>query len=420
MVLRLCAQILGKWTCKTTTMLADPDNKASLSEGAIRLQLPLGVDYYSDVPPMSSIGRYNLVNAMQKALSAYFGIDDYRLLMRDFTPTSTPLSGLDQNGLDAKGIGAYATFDVLPKGPTGRGSTPESIARSLQVMLDDPTGTSPFYHEKEANTATLRAGYALFQTLVPVRGATLTELAADGTFSARVPPPSPPPPSYPPVPASPPPRGPPPPPSPWVEAKHVVRLAFVVSGTVDTFDSDAFAESLATLLGTTRSAVSLVVAAASVRVTAAVNANSAADATSLVATLGALTPTAASASLGVTIESVEEPVACDSSSSGSEGCGDEATSTKDGTMMTVAGMELGTMAVGLIGGGAALLVILCICACLCCCVNKNQREQMDQEDKLKVAVSDNKKKMAKVQVAMEGKAPTPTPTLALEPTRRRG
>ena len=401
MVLRLCAQILGKWTCKTSTILADPDNKASLSEGAIRLRLPLAVNYHADVPPMSSVERYNLVNAMQKALSAFFGIDDYRLLMRDFTPSSTPVSALDQNGLDTDGIGAYATFDVLPT--TGRGSTPESIARSLQVMLDDPTGTSPFYHEAEANTAALREGYALFQTLVPVRGATLTELAADGTFSARVPPPSPPPPSYPPVPAPPPPSGPPPPPSPWAEAQHVVRLAFVVSGTVDTFDSDAFAERLATLLSTARSTISLVVAAASVRVTAAVNAKSAADATSLVATLGALTPAAASASLGVTVESLEEPVACDSGSGGSEGCGGEAMSpTKDG------GTELGTTTVGLIGGIAALAAILCMCACICYCVRKQQRQQMEQEEKLKVAVSDNKKQMAKVQVAMDGKGSSST------------
>ena len=143
-VLRLCAQLLGAWSCKTTAMLADPDNKASLAEGAIRLQLPLGVDYRAAVPPESSGDRYVLVSAMRRALSTFCAIDSYRLLMRDLTPHSTPLANLGQHGLDPEGIGAYATFDVLPA--TGGGPSPESTARSLQLMLDDPTGASPFYH----------------------------------------------------------------------------------------------------------------------------------------------------------------------------------------------------------------------------------------------------------------------------------
>lgn len=209
-VLRLCAQILGAWSCKTTTMLADPDNKASLAEGAIRLQLPLAVDY-RNCPPESSGARYELVSNMQRALSTLCGIDHYRLLMRDLTPPSTPLANLSQHGLDPEGIGAYATFDVLPA--TGGEPSPESTARSLQLMLDDPTGTSPFYHEEAAATTARREAYQFFQLYPPVRGATLTQLAEDGTFSARIPPPSPPPPSYPPSPSPPPPRKPPSPPS---------------------------------------------------------------------------------------------------------------------------------------------------------------------------------------------------------------
>ena len=376
-VLRLCAQILGKWTCKTTTMLADPDNGASLSEGAKRLQLPLGVDYYLDVPPMSSIGRYKLVNAMQKALSALFGIADYRLLMHDFTPTSTPFSGLDANGLDSNGVGAYATFDVLPS--TGGGSTPESVAGSLQMMLDDPNGISPFYNEDRANTDTLRDGYALFQTFVPVRGATLTELAADGTFRARRPPPSaPPPPLPPPLPMPPPPKGPTPPPA--TTSSSTVVFALVVSGTVETFDSHAFAESLAGMLNVTRASVSLVVAAASVRVTATINADNAADASALVDTLSALTPAVASSILGVTVESVEKPVVCNSESGGSDGCEDK---TEPTTQDDAGELEMVTL-VG-IGVAAALAILLCICI-YCCCKQKKKHIMPPQAKEVQVAL----------------------------------
>jgi hypothetical protein len=99
-----------------------------------------------------------------------------------------------------------------------------------------------------------------------------------------------------------------------------VRFSAVVSGTVDTFDSEAYADSLVELLKVRRAHVSLVVAAASVRVTAAIHANSEADAAALVLTLSALTPAAASSSLGVRVEFVEEPVVCQAESSENDGC----------------------------------------------------------------------------------------------------
>ena len=387
-VLRLCAQLLGAWSCKTTAMLADPDNKASLAEGAIRLQLPLGVDYRTAVPPESSGARYVLVSAMRRALSTFCAIDSYRLLMRDLTPHSTPLANLGQHGLDPEGIGAYATFDVLPA--TGGGPSPESTARSLQLMLDDPTGASPFYHSATATSAARREAYDLFQLLPPVRGATLTQLAKDGTFSARIPPPSPPPPSYPPNPSPPPPREPPlPPRSPWAEAQHVVRLAFLLSGSVDTFDRPAFTASLAALLAVDTAAIALEVSAASVRVRATVNVESAEGAAALAATVDALTPESASERLGITVESLEGAVACDSSRGGSEeGCGGEVISTAD---------EGGEVPVEYIGGAAALVVALCVCAFLC---HKRRTAQRAQEQKLRAAVNVNQKKMAQVQVAM--------------------
>merc|ERR1719272_2747213 len=100
----------------------------------------------------------------------------------------------------------------------------------------------------------------------------------------------------------------------------VVRVAVVVSGTVNTFDSETFAESLAELLMVERARVSLVVAAASIRVTADIHANSEADAVALVATLRGPTFAAALSGLGVPVESVEEPVVCQVERNGNDGC----------------------------------------------------------------------------------------------------
>merc|ERR1719272_1534380 len=100
----------------------------------------------------------------------------------------------------------------------------------------------------------------------------------------------------------------------------VVRVAVVVSGTVNTFDGEAYAESLAKLLKVRRADVSLVVAAASIRVTADIHANREADAVALVATLRAPTFAAALSGLGVSVESVEEPVVCQVEHNGNDGC----------------------------------------------------------------------------------------------------
>ena len=100
----------------------------------------------------------------------------------------------------------------------------------------------------------------------------------------------------------------------------VVRFAVVVSGTIDTFDSEAYAQSLAELLTVRRARVSLTVAAASIRVTAAIHAYGEADAAPLVATLSALTPKNASSSLGVQVRVVEQPVVCQAVSSETGGC----------------------------------------------------------------------------------------------------
>ena len=171
----------------------------------------------------------------------------------------------------------------------------------------------------------------------------------------------------------------------------MVRLAFVLSGSVDTFDRDAFTKSLAALLGVEPSAIALEVSAASVRVRATVNAESAEEAADLAATVDALDTETASARLGVTVESLEDAVACDSSRGGSKDCG--------GGEVIPAADEGDEMPVEYIGGAAALVVVLCVCACLC---RKRRKAQKKQEQKLRAAVNENQKKMAQVHVAMRG------------------
>ena len=171
----------------------------------------------------------------------------------------------------------------------------------------------------------------------------------------------------------------------------MVRLAFELSGSVDTFDRAAFTKSLAALLAVEPSAIALEVSAASVRVRATVNAESAEEAADLAAKVDALDTETASAGLGVTVESLEDAVACDSSRGGSKDCGGEVIPTAD---------EGDEMPVEYIGGAAALVVIsLCVCACLC---RKRRRAQRKQERKLRAAVNENQKKMAQVHVAMRG------------------
>ena len=170
----------------------------------------------------------------------------------------------------------------------------------------------------------------------------------------------------------------------------MVRLAFVLSGSVDTFDRDAFTKSLAALLGVEPSAIALEVSAASVRVRATVNAESAEEAADLAAKVDALDTETASARLGVNVEVLEDAVVCDSSRGGSKDCGGEVIPTAD---------EGDEMPVEYIGGAAALVVALCVCACLC---RKRRRAQKKQEQKLRAAVNENQKKMAQVHVAMRG------------------
>ena len=154
----------------------------------------------------------------------------------------------------------------------------------------------------------------------------------------------------------------------------MVRLAFVLSGSVDTFDRAAFTKSLAALLGVEPSAISLEVSAASVRVRATVNAESAEEAADLAATVDALDTETASARLGVTVESLEDAVACDSSRGGSKGCGGgEVIPTADDSSGTneeaskgqrSKGLQLATYVLcGLLGLIGLTLLVLLVVSC---------------------------------------------------------
>ena len=129
------------------------------------------------------------------------------------------------------------------------------------------------------------------------------------------PPPSPtPPPPSPPSPTSPPPKSPPLSPSTPAEGAGVVAFSITVAGTVDDFDADSYTSKLAAVLDVEKADVTLVVAAASVRVTAEVLV---AEASVAMAALRALACDrrqdvgvcgAASNALGVEVEAVDEPV----------------------------------------------------------------------------------------------------------------
>ena len=133
--------------------------------------------------------------------------------------------------------------------------------------------------------------------------------ATFGVYVSGCAPPALPPP--PPLPTSPPPKSRPPSPSIPAEGPAVVVFNVTVAGTVDDFDADSYKSKLAAVLAVETDKVTLVVAAASVRVTAEVLV---AEASVAMAALRALACDrqqdggvcdAASTALGVTVEAVE-------------------------------------------------------------------------------------------------------------------
>ena len=133
--------------------------------------------------------------------------------------------------------------------------------------------------------------------------------ATFGVYVSGCAPPALPPP--PPLPTSPPPKSRPPSPSIPAEGPAVVVFSITAAGTVDDFDADSYKSKLAAVLAVETDKVTLVVAAASVRVTAEVLV---AEASVAMAALRALACDrqqdggvcdAASTALGVTVEAAE-------------------------------------------------------------------------------------------------------------------
>ena len=141
---------------------------------------------------------------------------------------------------------------------------------------------------------------------------------------------SPPPPESPPY--SPPPASRLPPGPPLPEGRTLVpQVSFAVtaSGSLESFDEKTFTARLATLLGVPYSTISLALTAASVRIVATIRATDQLHAEALLDVLAALSPTNATASIGLEILTIEPPRACLSVSGegGSGSCSDGADAT---------------------------------------------------------------------------------------------
>ena len=152
--------------------------------------------------------------------------------------------------------------------------------------------------------------------LLPPRGAPQPYAPATPLVPAEQPPvhaDPPAPPAEPSPPHSPPsPPTAPPPLSPGGTYQPIVTIAFTLSGSVSSFDSDAqdaFRENLATQLnGVSASDIELTITAASVQVSARISARNASTAQTAAATISSTPTDQLSAALGQTIEDVSPPV----------------------------------------------------------------------------------------------------------------
>ena len=144
----------------------------------------------------------------------------------------------------------------------------------------------------------------------------------------------------------------------------VVTFSAVLSGTVADFNRMSFKTRLAaTLEGVTPSHISLTVMAASVRVTASINATSAAIANSTMATLSNFTAVTLSAALGgLTVESIAQPSLAWSADA-SSGVVDSA--SDQSTIEAVEGMMAEHIVLVVVVSVGVLLtsIILALCCC---------------------------------------------------------
>ena len=186
------------------------------------------------------------------------------------------------------------------------------------------------------------------------------------------PPPSTPPPPPPPSPTSPPPKSRPPSPSIPAEGPAVVVFSITVAGTVGDFDAESYKSNLAAVLAVEKDKVTLVVAAASVRVTAEVLV---AEASVAMAALRALACDqqqdggvcdAASMALGVTVEAVDEPYVTKRQHVGPPPPSPPSADSTDslGDKQVTNGKLADEVTIAIAVGAAALLGCACAMACL--------------------------------------------------------
>jgi hypothetical protein len=267
--LRLCAVISGTKTCKIIEMPADPSNTGVLPEGAKRLQLAFGASFLT-LPPAASSERYSLVKDLESALASVFkgsgfrsrgrhlAFSPYQLQMRDFEKapgaditefwnpdcrTAPPFPEFEPPccascdtdagcadgrgcGVDADGVGFYATFDVLA-GTGDGGYGPENAKAVLQGMLWENVTKGALFNAEAAERLGMTEAFEVFSTLGVVPNQDVREFipanktaGVAASYAVISPPPPPPaspsPPPYRPAPSSPPAAppspGPPPPP----------------------------------------------------------------------------------------------------------------------------------------------------------------------------------------------------------------
>lgn len=215
--LRLCAVISGTKTCKIIEMPADPSNTGVLPKGAKRLQLAFGASFLT-LPPAASPERYALVKDLESALASVFkgsgfrsrgrhlAFSPYQLQMRDFekapgadltefwNPDCRTVPPFPEGeppccascktdagcadgrgcGVDADGVGFYATFDVLAGTEDGAYS-PETAKAVLQGQLQD-VEEGALFNAATAESLGMTEAFEVFSTLGVVPNQAVREL----------------------------------------------------------------------------------------------------------------------------------------------------------------------------------------------------------------------------------------------------
>jgi hypothetical protein len=241
---------------------------------------------------------------------------------------TAPTGGFSpESGITSDPMGACVTDDLGPHGNNERCT----IRALLPVTLSVPyfntesgfdfvtVGGVPYSGTNGPAGITIAAGSTMTwasDASVTTGGFTICASYTGNVppaLPALTPPPSPPPPLPPPPSPPPPSPSPSPPPSPLAplpaasEYVDAVRLSVVLSGTVSSFDGNAFTDSLASTLNVPPASISLTVTAGSVAVEIEILAPPSVAVTDLSAQLSVSTLTTAASAAGSTLEEISAP-----------------------------------------------------------------------------------------------------------------